>query len=117
MGIETEYGIVQPGRPTANPMLLSSHVVAAYTALSTAQAGHARWDYADEDPLADALGFRLDRASTHPSLLTDNPSRPAPAGPVTDAALDALTSATAPRVDGGAHVGMDPSPLDRPELE
>jgi len=117
MGIETEYGIVQPGRPTANPMLLSSHVVAAYTALSTAQAGHARWDYADEDPLADARGFRLDRASAHPSLLTDNPSRPAPAGPVTDAALDALTSATAPRGDGGAHVGMDPSPLDRPELE
>src|SRR5665648_946835 len=59
MGIETEYGIVQPGRPTANPMLLSSHVVAAYTALSTPQAGHARWDYADEDPLADARGPRL----------------------------------------------------------
>jgi len=117
MGIETEYGIVQPGRPTANPMLLSSHVVAAYTALSPAQAGHARWDYADEDPLADARGFRLDRASAHPSLLTDNPTRPAPAGPVTDAALDAFTSATAPRGDGGAHVGMDPSPLDRPELE
>src|SRR5665648_1011748 len=117
MCIRDRYGIVQPGRPTANPMLLSSHVVAAYAALSTVQAGHARWDDADEDPLADARGFRLDRASAHPSLLTDNPTRPAGAGPVTDAALDALTLATAPRGDGGAHVGMDPSPLDRPEFE
>src|SRR5665647_2795057 len=77
MGIETEYGIVQPGRPTANPMLLSSHVVAAYTALGTPQAGHARWDYADEDPLADARGFRLDRASAHagPSRSGRTPGR------------------------------------------
>ena len=28
MGLETEYGVLQPGRPLANPMLLSSHVVA-----------------------------------------------------------------------------------------
>ncbi|WP_448631818.1 hypothetical protein [Cellulomonas soli] len=32
MGIETEYGILQPGRPLANPMLLSSHVVAVHAA-------------------------------------------------------------------------------------
>ncbi|NTW38441.1 MAG: proteasome accessory factor PafA2 [Cellulomonadaceae bacterium] len=79
MGIETEYGVVQPGRPQANPMLLSSHVVAAYAAFRAE--GHARWDYADEDPLADARGFRLQRASAHPSLLTDDPLRPAPSGP------------------------------------
>ncbi len=83
MGIETEYGVVQPGRPMANPMLLSSHVVAAYANL-TSGAGRARWDYADEDPLADARGFHLQRSAVHPSMLTDDPDRPAPgvtAGP------------------------------------
>lgn len=88
MGIETEYGILAPGRPQANPMALSAHVVGAYTALvahDTGAARHARWDYADEDPLADARGFHLARAAAHPSLLTDDPSRPAPSGdaPVT----------------------------------
>lgn len=83
MGIETEYGIVQPGRPQANPMLLSSHVVAAYAALGAGgpHGPRARWDYADEDPLADARGFRLQRASAHPSMLTDDATAPAPAGP------------------------------------
>ena len=95
MGIETEYGLVQPGRPAANPMLLSSHVVAAYTALTSARR-HARWDYADEDPLADARGFRLDRSAAHPSLLTDDPGRAAPSG------------------DAPA---LDSDQLDRPETE
>lgn len=81
MGIETEYGILEPGRPTANAMQLSSYVVAAYAAARTQLAGRARWDYVDEDPLSDARGFRLARASAHPSLLTDDPERPAPAGP------------------------------------
>ncbi|HWS57079.1 MAG TPA: proteasome accessory factor PafA2 family protein, partial [Actinotalea sp.] len=80
MGIETEYGVVQPGRPQANPMVLSSHVVSAYAALRDSGA-RTRWDYADEDPLSDARGFRLRRASAHPSLLTDDPSTPAVAGP------------------------------------
>jgi len=79
MGIETEYGVVQPGRPQANPMLLSSHVVSAYAALRAT--GRTRWDYADEDPLSDARGFRIQRASAHPSMLTDDPTRPAVAGP------------------------------------
>ena len=79
MGIETEYGVLEPGRAYANPMLLSSHVVAAYATVTEGEA-HPQWDYADEDPLADARGFRLDRASAHPSLLTDDPSRPAPSG-------------------------------------
>lgn len=79
MGIETEYGILQPGRPLANPMLLSSHVVAVHAAREGARS-KARWDYDDEDPLHDARGFRLQRASAHPSLLTDDPDLPAPSG-------------------------------------
>ena len=103
MGIETEYGVLAPGRTASNPMLLSSHVVAAYTALTSAPSGHARWDYADEDPLADARGFRLERASAHPSLLTDDPARPAPPGPDEDVPPD------------GGRWGT--STLDRPEVE
>ncbi|OCI31801.1 depupylase [Oerskovia enterophila] len=85
MGIETEYGVLQPGRPQANPMLLSSQVVTTYRALAAradGARGKARWDYDDEDPLQDARGFHLQRAAAHPSLLTDDPTRPAPSGPV-----------------------------------
>ncbi|WP_127129240.1 depupylase/deamidase Dop [Georgenia sp. SYP-B2076] len=87
MGIETEYGLVEPGNPGANPMVLSAHVVAAYAAApgSAGRGGHVRWDYAGEDPLADARGFRLDRASAHPSQLTDDPDRPAPSAEDDDA--------------------------------
>ncbi|MCL2466556.1 MAG: proteasome accessory factor PafA2 [Micrococcales bacterium] len=81
MGIETEYGVVAPGRPEANPMLLSSHVVGVQVALQeqVREAGtvRARWDYDDEDPLHDARGFHLERASALPSQLTDDPSHPA----------------------------------------
>ena len=78
MGIETEYGILQPGRPNANPMLLSSHVVAVHAAAREGGRTRARWDYDDEDPLHDARGFRLQRASAHPSMLTDDPAHAAP---------------------------------------
>ncbi|NMR20722.1 depupylase/deamidase Dop [Cellulomonas fimi] len=81
MGIETEYGVLQPGRPTANPMLLSSHVVAAHVPAREGSRARARWDYDDEDPLHDARGFRLQRAAAHPSMLTDDPTRAAPAAP------------------------------------
>ncbi len=80
MGIETEYGVLQPGRPMANPMLLSSHVVAVHAAAREAGRARARWDYDDEDPLHDARGFHLQRASAHPSMLTDSPTAPAPSG-------------------------------------
>lgn len=80
MGLETEYGVLQPGRPLANPMLLSSHVVAAHAAAREAGRSRARWDYDDEDPLHDARGFHLQRASAHPSMLTDSPTVPAPSG-------------------------------------
>ncbi|WP_098454541.1 depupylase/deamidase Dop [Sanguibacter antarcticus] len=83
MGIETEYGVLQRGNPRANPMLMSSQVVMAYRAISSTARGRTRWDYIDEDPLLDARGFHLQRASAHPSMLTDDPARPAPAGPVT----------------------------------
>ena len=78
MGIETEYGIVQPGRPMANPMLLSAHVVAAHVPARAGSRVRARWDYDDEDPLHDARGFRLQRAAAHPSMLTDDPTTLAP---------------------------------------
>jgi proteasome accessory factor A len=81
MGIETEYGILEPGRPTANPMLLSSYVVAAHVPARVGSRARARWDYDDEDPLHDARGFRLQRASAHPSMLTDDPAHAAPGGP------------------------------------
>ncbi|MBX9245374.1 proteasome accessory factor PafA2 [Actinotalea ferrariae] len=126
MGIETEYGIVQPGRPQANPMLLSSHVVAAYAAAATPD-GHgprARWDYADEDPLADARGFRLQRAAAHPSLLTDDPEHAAPAGPVAHRPSEAGTSAPGGAGAGGADAaggpgggGLDAAAVDRPAVE
>ncbi len=92
MGIETEYGVLEPGRAYANPMLLSSHVVAAYAAVAEGE-GLGHWDYSDEDPLADARGFRIDRASAHPSLLTDDPSAPAPSGPTPDLAGDGALTA------------------------
>ncbi len=79
MGLETEYGILQPGKPLANPMLLSSHVVAVHAANRQGRT-KARWDYDDEDPLHDARGFHLQRASALPSMLTDDPRAPAPSG-------------------------------------
>ncbi len=61
MGIETEYGISVPGDPTANPMLLSGHVVNAYASRGGARAAKASWDYEDEAPLRDARGFEMAR--------------------------------------------------------
>jgi len=92
MGIETEYGVLQPGKPLANPMLMSSQVVTTYRALaarSDGARGRARWDYDDEDPLQDARGFHVPRASAHPTLLTDDPTRPAPSGPTAGPGQDA----------------------------
>ncbi len=71
MGIETEYGVLAPGDPSANPMVLSGQVVNAYAQPLGALAGRARWDYEDEAPLRDARGYQLDRASADPAALTD----------------------------------------------
>ena len=78
VGLETEFGILRPGDPYANPVVLSSQVVEAYSA--GADAPSARWDYAGEDPLADLRGGRLRRSAVHPSQLTDDPALPAPSG-------------------------------------
>lgn len=71
MGIETEYGISVPGRPDANPMILSGRLVQAYAAATGRRTTSARWDYADESPLADSRGFSVSRQSAHASQLTD----------------------------------------------
>ncbi|MBD5787300.1 proteasome accessory factor PafA2 [Cellulosimicrobium terreum] len=103
MGIETEYGVLQPGQPLANPMLMSSQVVTTYRALaarSDGARGRARWDYDDEDPLQDARGFHLPRASAHPSLLTDDPTAPAPSGPRSGPASGSTDDDLAGTTDG-----------------
>ena len=71
MGIETEYGVSQPGAPEANPMVMSGQVVNAYAQPLGARAGRARWDYEDEAPLRDARGFEMSRAMADASQLTD----------------------------------------------
>jgi proteasome accessory factor PafA2 len=71
MGIETEFGISQPGAPDANPMLMSGQVVNAYAQPLGSRAGRARWDYEDEAPLRDARGFEMSRALADASQLTD----------------------------------------------
>lgn len=69
MGIETEYGILDPKDSWANPMEMSAAVVMAYCSRNP----HAAWDYVGEDPLNDARGYRLPRASADISQLTDSP--------------------------------------------
>ncbi len=71
MGIETEYGIVVPGDPQANPMVASGDVVTAYATSRGIRPARASWDYADEAPLRDARGFDMGRGTAHPSQLTD----------------------------------------------
>ncbi|VEI12378.1 depupylase/deamidase Dop [Trueperella bialowiezensis] len=84
IGLETEFGILDADNPRANPIVLSTDVVDAYGGRGSAAggAGAIRWDYHGEDPLNDARGFRIDRASAHPSMLTDDPDNPAPSGDV-----------------------------------
>ncbi|HEY8293986.1 MAG TPA: depupylase/deamidase Dop, partial [Micrococcaceae bacterium] len=79
MGAETEYGIHAPAEPGSNATWLSTRVVHAYAQLTAQRAaggGETRWDYTDEDPLADARGWTVPRHAAHPSQLTDAPLRP-----------------------------------------
>ena len=80
VGLETEFGVLRPGDAYANPVVLSTRVVEAYSV--GAGVPTARWDYEGEDPLADLRGGRLRRSAAHPSQLTDDPARPAPSGDV-----------------------------------
>lgn len=86
MGMETEFGIIEPGNAYANPIVLSSQIVQVYGAAgdATSTAGAIPWDFHGEDPLNDARGYRLERAAAHPSQLTDNPDELAPTGDVSD---------------------------------
>ncbi|WP_062464802.1 depupylase/deamidase Dop [Demequina soli] len=81
VGIETEYGIVDPDEPRANPILMSSRLVAACRGWAGERT--TRWDYGGEDPLQDQRGFRRSRASATPDLLTDAPEYDESAGHVT----------------------------------
>ena len=78
IGLETEFGVLRPDDPYANPVVLSSQVVEAYCTAADVPA--VRWDYEGEDPLADLRGGRLQRSAAHPSQLTDDPTCPAPSG-------------------------------------
>jgi Pup amidohydrolase len=70
MGTETEFGISVLGQPTANPLVVCSHVVNAYARLVD-RSRRARWDFEEESPLRDARGFDLSREVADPSQLTD----------------------------------------------
>ena len=86
VGLETEFGVLQPEDAYANPVVLSTRVVEAYCA--GAGVPTVRWDYEGEDPLADLRGGRLQRSAAHPSQLTDDPARPAPSGDAPPAAAE-----------------------------
>lgn len=80
IGMETEFGILEPAEPYANPVALSARIVEAYGATGTSSggAGAIKWDFHGGDPLNDARGYRLERAAAHPSQLTDDPEYLAP---------------------------------------
>jgi Pup amidohydrolase len=69
VGIETEYGITDPLDPGANPILLSSQLVASCR--QWAGEASARWDYGGEDPLMDLRGSRRSRDHATTDMLTD----------------------------------------------
>lgn len=82
VGLETEFAILEKGNVYANSVALSAEIVetlATSSVSSPAQRAIA-WDYRGEDPLNDARGYRMERASAHPSQLTDNPEELAPSG-------------------------------------
>jgi proteasome accessory factor A len=66
VGIETEYGVIDRNDPGANPILLSSTLVASYRASVGSATAH--WDYGGEDPLNDLRGHRRERDSAHSDL-------------------------------------------------
>ena len=80
LGTETEFGIIQVGNVYANPVALSTQVVAAYRDHSRSSEA-VTWDYEGENPLQDMRGFSLNPREADPSQLTNNPEQLAPAGP------------------------------------
>lgn len=77
VGLETEFGILEPHNVYANPVVLSSELV---NAIGEGDTGSIQWDFHGEDPLNDARGYRLERAAADPSQLTDDPEFLAPSG-------------------------------------
>lgn len=74
MGAETEYGVIAPTKPSANPTVLSAFVVNTYDTLYKQKlraVAQTRWEYASEVPLADARGFEMPRDQAHATQLTD----------------------------------------------
>ncbi|MCZ2404177.1 proteasome accessory factor PafA2 [Paenarthrobacter sp. Z7-10] len=103
MGSETEFGIHAPSDPGSNATWLSSQVVHAYAQLTGERAAggsETRWDYTDEDPLADARGWTIPRHSAHPSQLTDRPQEQQDPAPELTAAQVALEGAALDLDDG-----------------
>ena len=80
LGTETEFGIIQVGNVYANPVALSTQVVAAYRDHSRPEEA-VTWDYEGENPLQDMRGFSFNPREADPSQLTNNPEQLAPAGP------------------------------------
>ena len=82
IGMETEFGVLEPNEPYANSIVLSAEVVEAYgnEGSGSSAVGSIRWDFHGEDPLNDARGYRIERAAAHPSQLTDDPNFVAPSG-------------------------------------
>ena len=73
MGVESEYGILAPNNPRANPITLSTQVVNAYANLIMPnRLERMRWDYDVETPLQDARGFVLNRVDASSDILTDS---------------------------------------------
>jgi Pup amidohydrolase len=58
-GIETEYGIAQPGVADSNPITSSSVLINAYIAEVNRRVA---WDFEDESPGNDARGFSIENA-------------------------------------------------------
>jgi len=72
MGLESEFGILAPKNPSANPIVLSSRAVLGYAQeMFGARTRQMRWDYDVETPLRDARGFDMSRADAVPSQFTD----------------------------------------------
>jgi len=72
MGIESEFGILAPQNPSANPVVLSSRAVLGYgQEILPLRRQRMRWDYDVETPMRDARGFDMSRADADPSQFTD----------------------------------------------
>lgn len=89
IGLETEFGIMEPADLRANPVVLSADFVETYGHAGEGSGTHGpvAWDYTGEDPLNDARGFRMSREEADPSQLTDDPENPAPPAGVVVAPL------------------------------